>query len=312
MSRLTPALATALSLVLVAPLAAGRPGASVTTGSPRVHVVYPGQTLAMIAKRYNISLDSLCQANGISRRSPIRPKQRLVIPSKDGVVPAAMQQSVEPEEDKKDKGKAEAKAKASAKAASKPSRHKGTLVLQSYTGSFKGKVFKKGKITDSARTSIEKVLAAWRSGQHQPINDRLIKMLVKVSDHFGGKPIRVVSGYRPYSPTQYTPHSRHNTGHAVDFSVVGVPNTVVRDYCRTLPNVGCGYYPNSSFVHMDVREMSTYWVDYSGPGQAPRYADAQGRDPAEVQRAAEEREEAATGSGDGTHSSDSDFDPDDI
>lgn len=308
MSRLTPALATAFALVLVAPLATGRPGTSVTTGSPRVHVVYPGQTLAMIAKRYNITLESLCEANGISRRSPIRPKQRLLIPTKDGVVPAAIERSVEPVEPKKDKETA----KETAKAASKPSRSKGMLSLQSYTGSFRGKVFKKGKITDGARTSIEKVLAAWRSGQHQPINDRLIRMLVKVSDHFGGKPIRVVSGYRPYSPTQYTPHSRHNTGHAVDFSVVGVSNTVVRDFCRTLPNVGCGYYPNSSFVHMDVREMSVYWVDYSGPGQAPRYANAQGRDPGEAERATQEREEAATGSGDGTHSSDTDFDPDDI
>jgi hypothetical protein len=81
-----------------------------------------------------------------------------------------------------------------------------------------------------------------------------------------------VSGYRPPTPNQYTEHSRHNLGEAVDFVVEGVPNEVVRDYCRTLGAVGVGYYPHSSFVHLDVRSVSTYWVDESGPGEAPRYS----------------------------------------
>ena len=33
-----------------------------------------------------------------------------------------------------------------------------------------------------------------------------------------------------------------------------MPNEALRDFCRTLKNVGCGYYPNSVFVHMDVRD----------------------------------------------------------
>jgi hypothetical protein len=129
------------------------------------------------------------------------------------------------------------------------------------------------------------VLASWRTGAKDQIDERLIRMIARVSDHFGGRVIHVVSGYRPWSAQQYTAHSRHNAGQAVDFSVVGVPNNVVRDFCRTLPSVGVGYYPNSSFVHLDVRETPTYWVDYSGPGQAPRYATADGRDPATVRPA---------------------------
>jgi hypothetical protein len=39
-------------------------------------------------------------------------------------------------------------------------------------------------------------------------------------------------------------------------------------------NVGVGYYPNSSFVHLDVRRgSSAFWIDYSGPGQTALYAD---------------------------------------
>jgi hypothetical protein len=92
-------------------------------------------------------------------------------------------------------------------------------------------------------------------------------LLVKVSDHFGGRPVRVVSGMRDNS---YFHDSKHPLGRALDFSIYGVPNEVVRDYCRTLGNVGVGYYPNSSFVHLDVRDRPTYWVDYAGPGEPPR------------------------------------------
>jgi hypothetical protein len=66
-------------------------------------------------------------------------------------------------------------------------------------------------------------------------------------------------------------HSNHNVGKAIDFRVAGVPNEVLRDYCRTLKNVGVGYYPNSTFVHLDARATPTFWIDYSRPGEPPRY-----------------------------------------
>src|SRR5687767_1309878 len=40
--------------------------------SRHVHTVYAGQTLGKIAKRYNISIEALCQANGIARSSSIQ------------------------------------------------------------------------------------------------------------------------------------------------------------------------------------------------------------------------------------------------
>jgi hypothetical protein len=92
-----------------------------------------------------------------------------------------------------------------------------------------------------------------------------------VSNHFGGKKLEIVSGFRPFASTQYTPHSNHNFGKALDFRIQGVPNEVLRDFCKTLRNVGVGYYPNSTFVHLDVRDSSAYWVDYSRPGEPPKY-----------------------------------------
>src|SRR5262245_16978177 len=85
--RSSVALAVLGSALLISP-APGAAAPRTHTGA-RVHIVYPGQTLAMIAKRYNVSVDELCKANKISRRRPLHPKQRLVIPGKElEVLPA--------------------------------------------------------------------------------------------------------------------------------------------------------------------------------------------------------------------------------
>ena len=46
----------------------------------RVHTVGQGQRLGSIAKRYRVTLSALCHANDITRRTTIRPGQKLVIP----------------------------------------------------------------------------------------------------------------------------------------------------------------------------------------------------------------------------------------
>jgi hypothetical protein len=103
------------------------------------------------------------------------------------------------------------------------------------------------------------------------MHPRLLRQIAIVSDHFGGRTLHVVSGFRPFRRGQYTAHSNHNIGAAMDFRVEGVPNRVLRDFCRTLPQTGCGFYPRSVFVHMDVRDESATWVDWSRPGQRPMY-----------------------------------------
>jgi predicted esterase len=70
--RLWAKIALAASLLL----AAG-------SADAKEHVVADGQTLGKIAKRYQISIAALCEANGITRRHKIKPGQRLTIPSSD-------------------------------------------------------------------------------------------------------------------------------------------------------------------------------------------------------------------------------------
>lgn len=58
-------------------------GSAWALGDEATHRVEKGQTLGGIAKRYGVSVDALCKANRIRRTAPIRPGQRLIIPSKD-------------------------------------------------------------------------------------------------------------------------------------------------------------------------------------------------------------------------------------
>ena len=101
---------------------------------------------------------------------------------------------------------------------------------------------------------------------------RLLWVLQKLAEAFPSKPLYFISGYRP------GPHGgAHAQGRAIDLYVMTVPNEKVYEVCRKLPDVGCGYYPNNHFVHVDVRRPGTgkaYWIDTSGPGEPSHYVDS--------------------------------------
>jgi len=105
------------------------------------------------------------------------------------------------------------------------------------------------------------------------IDSRLVQRLELAIEHFAkgsqAPRIQLVSGYRPKSAGSF-----HQSGRALDFRIDGVTNEALVAFCKTLPDTGCGYYPNSLFVHMDVRDAGAghvAWVDASRPGEAPRY-----------------------------------------
>jgi len=100
-------------------------------------------------------------------------------------------------------------------------------------------------------------------------DEGLLSRLQAVASQYRGRKLFVVSGYRPASVGSY-----HKLARAIDLRVDGVKNEDLVTFCRSLPDTGCGYYPNSSFVHVDVRPRGTghvYWIDASGPGETPRY-----------------------------------------
>jgi LysM repeat protein len=245
-------------------------------GSPQTHVVQKGQRLGSIAKRYNVTIEALAYANGIRQKDPIKPGQRLVIPErndKDGSEARAAYLGTTADRDTLPTRRASLEHASGRRRSgpawedyARPPRRKNWVELSSHNAKWRGLVIdSKGKIRPTARTGISELLGA--TGDHPGAPDRLLRLLVEVSNTFGGRPIHIVSGYRT---TSFFRDSRHKTSQAIDFAIVGVPNAVARDYLLGLENVGVGYYPNSSFLHLDVRPRSTHWVDYAGPGEAPR------------------------------------------
>jgi uncharacterized protein YcbK (DUF882 family) len=228
------------------------------------HVVGKGHTIEAISNRYHVPAKTIIEANHLKDVKRLRPGDVLTIPK------------AEAKKDEKRVDKKDAKAKVATKEpVSFVARPKtpGVVHLKRIASTEEADLRVtdgSGKVAAATLKSIEKLMRS-QAGAAHPIEPRLVALLGVVSNHFGSRKIEIVSGFRPYSPTQYTAHSNHNHGKAIDFRVVGVPNEAVRDFCRTLRNTGCGYYPNSTFVHMDARESPAFWIDYSKPGEPPRY-----------------------------------------
>jgi hypothetical protein len=126
---------------------------------------------------------------------------------------------------------------------------------------------------------------SWRRGEWLPsvhlMNPRLAWALQKIADAVPRRVIYVFSGYRPAvssGPTKRgSHHSMHGKGRAMDISVMGISNADLFRLCHTLDDVGCGFYPHSKFVHVDVRLPGTghaFWIDESAPGEPSHYVDA--------------------------------------
>jgi uncharacterized protein YcbK (DUF882 family) len=112
--------------------------------------------------------------------------------------------------------------------------------------------------------AVDHVLRCRRTDAEKPIDPRLLTLLSHVYDHFGGKPLEIVSGYR----NQRKQTSNHYKGTASDIRIKGVSPKKIRAFAETLDTggMGIGIYPRSGFVHIDVRPAPSYrWVDFSPP-----------------------------------------------
>jgi len=106
------------------------------------------------------------------------------------------------------------------------------------------------------------VLGDRRTGDHAPIDRRLIDVIFQIARHFEVGQVNVVSGYRRESR-----NSNHSLGRAADIVLPGVSDEAVAAFARSIGFLGVGVYPVSGFVHVDVRTRSFYWVDRSSPGR---------------------------------------------
>jgi uncharacterized protein YcbK (DUF882 family) len=316
------ALALALAACVLAPAAghAQRRPTETAASAPREHRVRAGQNLARIARRYSLSVESLAAANRLRPDSALQLGQRLVIPVAgtigvrrgDTVESLARRHGVSAD-DLREANHLRAGATlragqslvlpgslADRTPASRWGRPRrpgvATLTrLATHRTASVRLVDRRGVVRREALRDLARLLAPRHGGSRKEPHPRLVRLLAKVSDHFGGRPVEVVSGIRPAGGFTRR-ESRHVAGEAIDFRIRGVPNTELRDFCKTFEHVGVGFYPNSLFVHLDVRRESATWTDYSRPGEAPVYARPEGAATASAEgdaaRAARDDDEA--------------------
>jgi uncharacterized protein YcbK (DUF882 family) len=269
------------ALCLVVTLAATPARADVT------HVVQRGHTIEAIAHRYHVSEKAILEANHLKDAKHLKPGQTLIIPGVESQHKKADKEKAEREKaerEKVEKGEHGEKGtkgpkpgvRAATAAFEPPPEPRGRAGESDTVHAIRsGEEFRirvkdaHGHIPPSALKAFERMLR--QGNATHSIDPRLVALVGIVSSHFGGRPIEIVSGYRAYASTQSTQHSNHNLGKALDFRIRSVSNEALRDFCRTLRSAGCGYYPNSTFVHLDVRDTKAYWVDYSRPGEPPKY-----------------------------------------
>lgn len=266
----------------------------------REHRVRSGQSLARIARRYDVSVGNLAAANSLARGASLRPGQVLRIPER-GVHYVASGEtlaSIARQHDCRVRDLQQANrlrggslrigqrlqlpgfdsVRTRSRAERRWGRPRSPGVVTLYRRSMDRRlrvrlVDRRGRARRVARRRLQEMMRTVHGrralGPLPP--SRLVEILARISDHFGGRMLTIVSGYR--GAGGYTRESsRHISGNALDLRVQGVPNTVLRDYVReTFNHVGVGFYPRSHFIHLDVRGRDAYWVDRSAPGEAPRY-----------------------------------------
>ena len=119
--------------------------------------------------------------------------------------------------------------------------------------------------------------------EYKPRIETLCVQLEQLREHFGGSPIRIISGYRtlPYNkkcggtqpelkngkPVQGT-GSQHLYGRAVDIAVMDIDPEIVAGVCMDWQESGkwimggVGHYPDHGhgFVHIDTRGRRARWT----------------------------------------------------
>jgi len=125
----------------------------------------------------------------------------------------------------------------------------------------------------------------WLTARHRRLDPGLLTRLQALADRWPGRRFVIVSGYRPNANRG----SRHRVGKALDLQIEGVERAEVARFARLLANTGVGYYPRSTFTHIDVRDRAAFWIDRSRPGQRADYGPWPGweLDPAGTARDAE-------------------------
>ena len=131
-----------------------------------------------------------------------------------------------------------------------------------------------GSFDEAALAQLDNLWRCTRTGEVRAVRAELYEQLSRIYDHFGGKEIQLISGFRFAERNS----SRHYHASAMDIRVTDVSIKELYAFAESLDTggpgaMGIGIYPTSNFVHVDFRapgEPSYRWTDYSGHSSAKK------------------------------------------
>ena len=128
-----------------------------------------------------------------------------------------------------------------------------------------------GTFDEEALAKLDELFRCKRTGEVRAVDPRLYEQLSRIADHFEGKEVELVSGFRFAERSS----SRHYHASAMDIRIKGVTIKEMYAFAESLDGggMGIGIYPRSGFIHVDFRapgEPSYRWTDYSPPGSSAK------------------------------------------
>lgn len=128
-----------------------------------------------------------------------------------------------------------------------------------------------GSLNEASLAQLDELFRCRQTGEVRAVRSELYEQLSRIYDHFGGKRVDLVSGFRFAERSS----SRHFHASAMDIRIAGVSIRDMYAYAESLDggNMGIGLYPTSGFIHVDYRaqgEPSYRWTDRSGPGSGKK------------------------------------------
>lgn len=125
---------------------------------------------------------------------------------------------------------------------------------------------KRGHFKKDGLEDVYYILRCRLTNQVIEIDPELIALIDHIQDHFEGKKIEVISGYRSPALNNalssrkrgVAKRSLHMQGKAIDIRIPGVSLIELRNFAKSLKAGGVGYYSGPNFVHIDTGRVR-YW-----------------------------------------------------
>ncbi|HZD25004.1 MAG TPA: DUF882 domain-containing protein [Alphaproteobacteria bacterium] len=124
-----------------------------------------------------------------------------------------------------------------------------------------------GTYVDEELRAVNHLLRDFRTGEVHAIDPGLLDLLYLTRRRIGSdRPFQIISGYRSPQTNRMlrrhssgvAKHSLHMEGMAIDIHLPGTRLADLRKAAMSLKGGGVGYYPASSFVHVDTGRVR-YW-----------------------------------------------------